>query len=258
MQAFELLVDKMLALDTFKVSPAGQVYCISDGNPIENFEFFRPLCKARGKAFPSLVIPPFVMLCVAYVFERIWFHTNVLEVPIEPFLVRAEVLKVGATHYFSINKARKELGYNPRVTTAEGAEKLAKHYRSTLTNADYFELPSLLWWVGVIVGMVLTYIVAYCKPTHFLMRTSFIQAVNTVALAIFQSRTNLRWLFLAAVGAHVIEAAFAVHYARKHGCRNTWLRWGLQTLVLGYPSQQLLYRRVAFMEKIAKEGKKQE
>lgn len=247
----------MLALDSSRTVPAGQVYCVSDGNPIENFEFFRPLVKARGKSFPSIVIPPFVMLCVAYVFERIWFHTNILEVPVEPFLVRAEVLKVGVTHHFSIDKAKRELGYSPKVTTAEGAEKLAKHYRANLSNADYFELPALVWWVGVIVGMVLTYIVAYCKPTHFLMRTSFIQAVNTFALNIFGSRTNLRWLFLSAVSAHVLEAAFAVYYARSHGCSNTWLRWGLQTLVLGYPSQQLLYRRTKFMSSLQKEQKKE-
>lgn len=246
----------MLVLEDARSVPAGQVYCISDGQPIENFEFLRPLVLARGKKFPSLVVPPFIMLCVAYFFERMWFHSNVLEVPIEPFLVRAEVLKVGVTHYFSIDKARRELGYSPTVTTTQGAEKLATRYRATLDNADFFELPSLLWWVGVIGGMVLTYIVAYSRPGGYLMKTSFIQAVNSFALAIFQSQTNLRWLFWAAVGAHAVEAAFAVYYARLHGCTNTWLAWGLQTLILGYPSQQCLYRRTALLEKLQLVGKR--
>lgn len=245
----------MLALESARAVPAGQVYCISDGNPIENFEFFRPLVHARGKKFPSLVLPPFLMLCVAYVFERIWFHSNVLEIPIEPFLVRAEVLKVGVTHYFSIDKARRELGYKPRITTAQGAENLAKRYRATLNNADYFELPALAWWVGVIGGMILTYIVAYCRPDSYLMKTAFIQAVNALALAIFRSTTNMRWLFWSAVGAHALEACYAVYYARQHGCTNTWLAWGLQTLILGYPSQQCLYRRTALLEKFRLQGK---
>ena len=250
MQAFELLVDKMLALENARSIPAGQVYSISDGNSVENFEFFRPLVKARGRKFPTLVMPPFVMLCVAYFFERVWFHSNVLEVPIEPFLVRPEVLKVAVTHYFSIEKARRELGYSPKVTTAQGAENLAKRYGASLNNDDFFELPALAWWVGVIGGMILTYIVAYSRPDGILMKTAFIQAVNSLAMTIFRSTTNMRWLFWSAVGAHAVEAAFAVYYARKHGCTNTWLSWGLQTLILGYPSQQCLYRRTALLEKL--------
>lgn len=242
-------MEKMLALENARFVPAGQVYSISDGTPVENFEFLRPLTLARGKKFPTLVLPSFLMLCVAYFFERLWFHSNVLEVPIEPFMVRAEVLKVSVTHYFSIDKARRELGYRPRITTAQGAENLAKRYAASLSNEDYFELPALAWWIGVIGGMILTYMVAYCRPESFLMKNAFLQAVNSFAMAIFRSTTNMRWLFWTAVGAHAVEAAYAVYYARQHGCTNTWFAWGLQTLILGYPSQQCLYRRTALLKK---------
>ena len=244
----------MLCKDSNSI-PAGQVYCISDGTPIENFEFLRPLCHARGKSYPSIILPTEMMLSVAQVLEGIYHITQALGCPIEPFLTRAEVYKVGISHYFSIQKAQKELNYKPIITSQEGAERIARKYRETLSNENYFDLPTKPWWISILLGMGLLGIVAYSKPDSALMHSVFIHPINLFALLLFRSQENLRYLFVAAVVTHAAEATAAIWMAQVEGCRNTWGLWGIQTFILGYPSMQLLYRRRALLKRIQEEDK---
>lgn len=253
MRAFDLLVEKMYATMDATRGPAGQAYFISDGTPVENFEFLRPLCVARGRKFPTVVLPTQFMLVVAFILEQLYFFTKALGVPVEPFLTRAEVYKVGYSHFFSIAKATRELGYIPLITSAQGAEKIARRFREELTNAEYFEAPALSWWVSVIAGMVLTGIVAFCDAEGAVLKSALIRPINALALAIFRSQFNLKILFWTAVLTHVGEACWAVHLAMMAGCFNTWKLWAVQTFILGYPSVQLLYRRQKFMDKIKSE-----
>lgn len=231
-------------------APAGQAYFISDGTPVENFEFLRPLCVARGRKFPSIVLSTQFMLVIAYCLEKLYFVSKALGMPIEPFLTRAEVYKVGHSHYFSIAKATKELGYVPLITSAQGAEKIARRYREELTNAEYFETPTLSWWIPIVLGMALTGIVAFCDADGAVLQSALIKPVNTLALTIFRSQPNLKILFWAAVLTHVGEACWAVHLATMFGCFNTWKLWAMQTVILGYPSVQLLYKRQNFILKM--------
>ena len=45
----------------------------------------------------------------------------------EPRLTRFVVEEMTSTHWFDISAARRDLGYHPRVTIAEGLEKLRAH-----------------------------------------------------------------------------------------------------------------------------------
>ncbi|KAI0210714.1 Short-chain dehydrogenase/reductase family 42E member 1 [Lamellibrachia satsuma] len=95
-------------------SAAGQAYFISDGKPVNNFEFFRPLIEGLGYRFPRIRVPFAFVYFIAYLIE--WLHF--LAAPVhnfQPLLTRAEVFKTGVTHYFSIAKAQKDLHYNPKV-----------------------------------------------------------------------------------------------------------------------------------------------
>ncbi|MEQ2286261.1 hypothetical protein AMECASPLE_000605 [Ameca splendens] len=92
---------------------AGQAYFISDGRPVNNFEFFRPLVEGLGYPFPKLRLP----ISLIYLFA---FLTEIIHLLIGPFynfqplLTRTEVYKTGVTHYFSMAKARAELEYEPQ------------------------------------------------------------------------------------------------------------------------------------------------
>jgi hypothetical protein len=251
--AYELLIEKMYANKNTSAAPAGQAYCISDGTPIDNFEFLRPLCAARGKKFPIIQLPTAMMLHVAHALEIVFRVTNALGCPVEPFLTRAEVLKVGHSHYFSMDKAARDLGYKPLITSQQGAEKVAARYRRNLSNEEYFDLPTLPWWVSILLGMGLLGTVAYCDPSGEVMNSAVIRPVDQLALTLFGSQRNLQYLFVAAVSTHALEACAAMWLARVEGCTNTWMAWGVQTFILGYPSMQLLYRRRALLKKVRAE-----
>ncbi|KAM9481384.1 short-chain dehydrogenase/reductase family 42E member 1 [Clarias gariepinus] len=91
----------------------GQAYFISDGRPINNFEFFRPLVEGLGYTFPKLRLPVSLVYFFAFLTEML--HSVIGRVyNFQPLLTRAEVYKTGVTHYFSMEKARAELGYNPK------------------------------------------------------------------------------------------------------------------------------------------------
>lgn len=89
---------------------SGQPYFISDGRPVNNFEFFRPLVEGLGYPFPSIRLPLTIIYCFAFLTEMTHFILGQLY-NFQPFLTRTEVYKTGVTHYFSLEKAKKELGY---------------------------------------------------------------------------------------------------------------------------------------------------
>ncbi|XP_036896214.1 short-chain dehydrogenase/reductase family 42E member 1 [Sturnira hondurensis] len=89
---------------------SGQPYFISDGRPVNNFEFFRPLVEGLGYPFPSIRLPLTIIYCFAFLTEMAHFILGPLY-NFQPFLTRTEVYKTGVTHYFSLEKAKKELGY---------------------------------------------------------------------------------------------------------------------------------------------------
>ncbi|KAM4614060.1 short-chain dehydrogenase/reductase family 42E member 1 isoform 1-T2 [Discoglossus pictus] len=95
---------------------AGQPYFISDGPAINNFEFFRPFVEGLGYPFPTLRLPIALIYFVAFLTE--WLHFLISPVyNFQPLLTRTEVYKTGVTHYFSIEKAKNELKYDPQPFT---------------------------------------------------------------------------------------------------------------------------------------------
>lgn len=94
-------------------SAAGQAYFISDGRPINNFEFFRPLVEGLGYPFPALRLPLSLIYFFAFLIEMIHRVVGRLY-NFQPLLTRTEVYKTGVTHYFSMAKAKAELGYEPQ------------------------------------------------------------------------------------------------------------------------------------------------
>ncbi|XP_070820319.1 short-chain dehydrogenase/reductase family 42E member 1 isoform X2 [Chaetodon trifascialis] len=92
---------------------AGQAYFISDGRPVNNFEFFRPLVEGLGYPFPKLRLPLALIYFFAFLTEMI-HHLIGPFYNFQPLLTRTEVYKTGVTHYFSMAKAKAELGYEPQ------------------------------------------------------------------------------------------------------------------------------------------------
>lgn len=99
-------------------SATGQPYFISDGKPINNFEFFRPLVEGLGYSFPKLRLPVPLIYFFAFLTEMV-HHLVGPVYNFQPLLTRTEVYKTGVTHYFKMDKAKRELGYEPREYTMD-------------------------------------------------------------------------------------------------------------------------------------------
>lgn len=105
---------------------AGQAYFISDGRPVNNFEFFRPLVEGLGYPFPKLRLPISLIYFFAFLTEMI-HHLIGPVYNFQPLLTRTEVYKTGVTHYFSMAKAKAELGYEPQE---QNLDEVVRWFRS--------------------------------------------------------------------------------------------------------------------------------
>jgi len=145
--------------------PCGQVYTISDGEPIDMFEFMRPIAEARDIPFPTIILSKSFMIKVASMIELvhrgslIWAKFGLPAIP--PFITRAEVYKSGETHYFSIEKAKRDLLYEPSISSTEGSKQMGEVYRKNLNNHFYFSTPHALWWLLILIGMTCLRVFAF-------------------------------------------------------------------------------------------------
>jgi len=256
--AFLKVIEQMSITHDSSRAPCGEAYFISDGQPIDNFEFFRPLLEARGAPFPWLKVPVFVMLCLAFFLENLYRLSAFIGLHIEPFLTRAEVYKVGITHTFSIDKARRDLGYSPRINSVEGSKEMGALYRKNVNNRYFFRFAPLEVYILVFTGMILLATCAYRSDLALslpeFVDKHILDPVHELGLFLFRSQTNLQWLLIAACAIHLIEAIYAARKAALMGCE-TWPAWFLQTILLGYGSVYLLSERESWMLKISKKSK---
>jgi nucleoside-diphosphate-sugar epimerase len=284
--AFEQAV-KCIYENKFK---GGEAYFISDGTPIDSFEFLRPLCNSRHVLFPSIVIPLNFCVSIALFFEIVYYTLCMLfgtKLTPAPFLTQAEVFKVGQTHFMDISKAREELGYNPKITTKQGAMQMAEEYSVIDIHKDkgrlkpgvfqnFFRLSPLPPWVVITSALWVLYSFAYDTPDDKtdsvcykwsdsygdVNRTVICSWLEYIGLMLFQSRIGLQRVFVTAVIAHVFEAYIAYTVCRKHGIGFVaTLLWTLQTFMLGYGSLGPLTKHFAALDKKVRqlnldEGKK--
>ncbi|CAL1526352.1 unnamed protein product [Lymnaea stagnalis] len=93
---------------------AGQAYFINDNKPVNNFEFFRPMIVGLGYSYPKVNLPLMPVFYFAWLTELIYTIFSPVY-NFQPILTCTEVYKTGVTHYFSIEKATRDLGYLPTV-----------------------------------------------------------------------------------------------------------------------------------------------
>lgn len=249
------MIKKLLATrSTDEANPTvgGHAYFISDGSPVPNFEILRPLCTARGCVYPTFVIPTVVLLYLSFVMEQVHFRLKSWGVSFQPFLLQAEVQKVGVTHYCSIEAAKTHFGYKPLFDTAEGARRLAVYYgqKKRLDNRNFFRLSPLGVWLLVLIPMTQLFVTAYSLAGS----NPVLQVMDTAGMWILPYRSAHEWIFWLAVATHTGEALYAHHLASDMGCKNTAILWAIQTVFLGYGSFMLLYKRKAFLAKAVNQG----
>jgi nucleoside-diphosphate-sugar epimerase len=104
----------------------GRAYFITNGEPVRLWEWINQLL--RGVDLPE--IKNHVSLRMAYaagsVLETLW---RTLPLKGEPPMTRFVAKEMATDHWFDITAARRDLGYQPRVSMTEGTAELVASYR---------------------------------------------------------------------------------------------------------------------------------
>lgn len=223
-----------------KAPAAGQAYFISDGAPINTGKFLRPFLEGLGYKSPQRQLGVETAMRLAWFFWGLgglfypWLGKSWLP---QPLILPAEVYKVGVTHYFSLLKARQQLGYVPIVDPEEAMKRTITYFKAKQDRE--VPSPSFLMYFLVISGLIALFISAYV-PRKF--QGPFILS-HYLGLLIFRSTFGMRVAFLVAMAAHALEAKYAWNVALKEDPGNAW-QWYWQTFAVGSKSLFLLKKRV--------------
>ena len=107
---------------------AGKVYFISQGEPVPMWDMVNRLLAAAGAPPVTRSVPLWLAMWLAWVFETAHRLARNAE---EPRLTRFVVREMSTAHWFDISAARRDLGYAPRISIAEGLEQLRSAMQTT-------------------------------------------------------------------------------------------------------------------------------
>ncbi|XP_052191594.1 uncharacterized protein LOC127800806 [Diospyros lotus] len=215
----------------------GQAYFISDGSPVNSFEFIQPLLQKLDYDLPQvwLAVPHALLVgkifWVVYMVLYPWLNRWWLP---QPLILPAEVYKVGVTHYFSFLKAKQELGYAPVVSPREGMAATISYWQERKRRS--LDGPTIYAWLFCIVGMAWLFAAAYLPDF------GPVPLLRGCGIFFFRSISTMRMVFILSTAAHIGEAMYAWRLAKKVDPSNS-RGWFWQTLALGIFSLRFLLKR---------------
>ena len=101
---------------------AGKAYFISNGEPLPMRELLQRLLAAVGAPAPSRNLSFANAYRIGAVCEKLWPW---LHLPGEPPITRFLAEQLCTPHWYSMEPARRDFGYVPKVSIAEGLQRLA-------------------------------------------------------------------------------------------------------------------------------------
>lgn len=102
----------------------GQAYFINDGEPVNMFEFARPVVEACGRTLPNVRVSGKLVHKVMTLWQWLHFKFSLPKPLVEPLAVERLYLD----NYFSIAKAKRDLGYEPLVNTEQAMQECLPYY----------------------------------------------------------------------------------------------------------------------------------
>jgi nucleoside-diphosphate-sugar epimerase len=104
---------------------AGKAYFISNGEPWPMREVLNALLRAAGAPEVRKTLPFGAAYAVGAVCEGLW---RALPLQGEPPMTRFLAEQLATAHWYSMEPARRDFGYVPRVSMAEGMERLRRSF----------------------------------------------------------------------------------------------------------------------------------
>jgi nucleoside-diphosphate-sugar epimerase len=123
------LVDAIL-LAIEKPLAAGQIYNLTDGEAVSKRKFFETIADGLNLPRPQRKVPLWLARIAARIMERRARRRGAKE---PPRLTQARLKFLGLNLDFSIEKAKRELGYAPRVKFDEGMKETLEWYKTTVS-----------------------------------------------------------------------------------------------------------------------------
>ena len=102
----------------------GQAYFINDSEPINMFEFSRPVVEACGQRYPKIRVSGRLVHAVVSAWQWLHFRFGLPKPPLEPLAVE----RIYLDNYFSVGKAGRDLGYRPLFTTEQAMSECLPYY----------------------------------------------------------------------------------------------------------------------------------
>jgi nucleoside-diphosphate-sugar epimerase len=106
---------------------AGRPYFVANGEPVETWTLVNGILAAARIPPVTRSVPTWAALAGGAVAEAAW---ALLPLPGEPPMTRFVARELATSHWFDLSAAKRDLGWTPRVTTAEGLERLAAWFRA--------------------------------------------------------------------------------------------------------------------------------
>jgi nucleoside-diphosphate-sugar epimerase len=106
----------------------GRAYLLVSDEPITQADYFNTIARELGVPPPRLHIPYTLALALGATAEMVGHLTNMSQ---PPPLMRFGLMQIGGENRFLIDRARRELGFSPQVSLAEGVHHSVAWYRST-------------------------------------------------------------------------------------------------------------------------------
>ena len=113
----------ILAADKLEERPdlSGNIYFISQGEPVLAWYIINEFLKAAGCSPVKKSVPFRIAWVTGALLEFIY---NILHLSKEPFITRFLAESVAQSSWFNIEAAKRDLGYIPKIGTAEGLRRL--------------------------------------------------------------------------------------------------------------------------------------
>jgi nucleoside-diphosphate-sugar epimerase len=107
---------------------AGRAYFITQGEPWPIAELIEGILEAVGEGCPRRTISPRLAMWIGATLEVIY---GLLRIEREPIMTRFVAEQLSTAHWFSIEAARRDLGYEPTRSIREALDALKAAYANT-------------------------------------------------------------------------------------------------------------------------------
>jgi len=111
---------------------AGKAFFISNGEPLAMADLINRILLAAGLPPVMRTVSPRVAYAAGAVLEMIY---HLLRIEREPIMTRFVARQLSTEHWFDLTAAKRDLGYEPIVSTDQGMEQLAASLKSNTQNS---------------------------------------------------------------------------------------------------------------------------